>query len=338
MITDARVLRDEWVPPDPRHRNGVLNELSTVLDPLDGVGPGSAFLHGPPGVGKTTCARFIVEELRREVLDVEHAYVSCWTDSTRFAVLRGVLDAVGEGYDVVPGATPRSELVDRLRGVEAPLVVVLDEVDTLREPAVLYDLHERPNVGLVLVANREDEFFAGLDDRVRSRLRGCRSIGLQPYDTDQLVGILRDRVREGLSDGAVSEEQLTRLARAAGGDARSAITMLRLAARACWHDGGDRLTDDAVDEAIASSTRVVRQSALSRLNRHQRLLYELVYDAGELSSGELHDAYERRADDPVGKRSRRKHLRKLRDYDLVLAEGDGRWRTYRVVDPAPEPR
>ncbi|WP_435319187.1 Cdc6/Cdc18 family protein [Haloarchaeobius sp. TZWSO28] len=336
MITDPRVLREEWVPSEVRHRNAELNQLSTALRPVAGDDrPGSAFLYGPPGAGKTCCAQYIVEQFCREVRDVAHQYVNCWSDSTRFAVLERLLENLGAVGDIHRQSTPADELVRRLRDHGEPYVVVLDEVDVLRDTDVLYDLYQIPDVAVVLIANDEEEFLANLDPRLQSRLRTCTSIRMPPYATDQLVSILSDRVRLGFEPDSVATAQLERIADAAAGDARLAIGILRTAAQAAQEEGSETLAADHVTSAIPAAEHDMRRSTLSKLSAHQRVLYEIVRERGEVSSAALHDAYEERVTDPHVRRTRRKHLHKLCEYDLLAKEGEGRARTYRVVEPAP---
>ncbi|WP_435359240.1 Cdc6/Cdc18 family protein [Haloarchaeobius sp. DFWS5] len=339
MITDPRVLRDEWVPSEVRHRNAELNQLSTALRPV-GEGddrPGNAFLHGPPGTGKTCSAQYIVEQFCREVPDVDSQYVNCWTDSTRFAVLERVLENVGDTTDLHRQTTPVDELVRRLRDHGEPQIVILDEVDVLRDTAVLYDLYQLPAVSLVLVANQEEEFLASLDPRLQSRFRTCTTIRMSPYATDQLVAILSDRVRLGFEPEAVSTEQLERIADAAAGDARLGIGILRTAAQTAQERGAERIVAEHVTSAVPAAEHDVRRQTLSKLTAHQRVLYEIVHDRGEVASAALHEAYESRVDEPHVARTRRKHLNKLCEYDLLAKSGEGRARTYRVVEPAPSP-
>lgn len=338
MITDPRVLRDEWVPSEVRHRNAECNQLSTALAPVaEDDRPGNAFLYGPPGTGKTCCAQYIVSQFCREVRDVAHQYVNCWTDSTRFAVLERLLENVGEGVEAHRQATAADSLVRRLRDYGEPYLAVLDEVDVLRDTDVLYDLYQIPSVSVVLVANREEEFLADLDPRLASRLRSCPSVRMSPYATDQLVSILADRVRLGFEPDAVGDDQLERIADAAAGDARLAINVLRTAARHAQTAGSETLEPEHVTAAIPEAEHDVRRKTLSKLSKHQRVLYEVVHERGGASGTEIYDAYEARVADPKVARTRRRYLNKLCDYDLLAKEGVGRGRIYRVVEPAPVP-
>ncbi|MFB6168647.1 MAG: hypothetical protein ABEJ43_07350 [Haloferacaceae archaeon] len=51
----------------------------------------------------------------------------------------------------------------------------------------------------------------------------------------------------------------------------------------------------------------------------------------EIAPGGLYDAYERRVSDPKSKRTARKYMRTLAQYNLVDAAGEKRGRRYHAV-------
>ena len=71
MITDARVLRPEFVPRDIVHRDAEVSHLSSALRPLTNGNPAETALPcGPSGAGKT----FILDER----LVSRQAYPKSW--------------------------------------------------------------------------------------------------------------------------------------------------------------------------------------------------------------------------------------------------------------------
>jgi cell division control protein 6 len=337
MITDARVLQEDFVPRDVEHRHREIDRLSAALDPLlEGEPAETPLLLGPTGVGKTCVARYTLEQLRERLLDLRTAYVDCWSNHTRFRVLYELLDAVGRTVDVHRQSTPRDELLARLRERdEAPLVAVLDEVDQLADPDLLYELLAVPHLHLVLVANREAALFADLDERVGSRLRGGPRIRFDRYSVAELTAILRARVDQGFEPGAVGEGVLREIADAAAGDARVGLSVLRSAARTAEAEGESELTPDLVAAAVPEAHESIRQRTVDALTAHQRTLYDIVADRGEVDPGPLYEAYRERVDDPKSKRTVRKYLAKMDRYNLVRAVGEKRGRTYRAVEAAP---
>lgn len=338
MIVDARVLQPEFVPGDVVHRDQEVQYLSSVLQPiLDGRSADSAFLHGPSGSGKTCIARFTVERLRENVVDVNTQYVNCWRHYNRFKALHKILEGIGEAFDVHRQSTPRDVLLDRLDEYDGPpYVVILDEVDQLEDKGLLYDLYRVPQITMMLIANSEQEVFAEFDDRVASRLNSCNSIRFHTYNTAELVSILDARVQSGLEPGVITDSQLTNIAESVAGDARTAIGILRNAAKHAQANGLGEITDDVIDDAIPETRREIQQADLDRLTDDQRALYNIIEDAGEVSPSDLYERYEAAVDRPKSRRMIRSYLSKMEHYNLIEADGATRSRIYRAIDRSPD--
>ena len=330
MIQDARVLQDEFIPKEVGHRNQEMNELSRALDPVTRNEPAeTVFLYGPSGAGKTCLARFALDRLREAVLDLNSQYVNCWQDYTRFRALYRILEALGSTADIHRQSTPTDALLERLETYQGPqFVVILDEVDQLQDEDLLYDLYRTSRISMVLIANREEELFAWLDDRLVSRLHTSRRIRFEKYTLDELVSILEDRVRWGLDESVVSHDQLACIADAAAGDARVAIGILRSAARQAQEDDAEKISFQMIHEAIPEAKTEIRQKNIEQLPPHQRTLYEIVREHDSLKPPDLYEQYRNRVEDPRSDRTVRNYLSKLAHYNLIKKEGDGRGRTY----------
>lgn len=333
MITDARVLKNEFVPNEVQHRNAETNHLSAALEPcLAGEPAQDAFLTGPTGAGKTCIAKFAVGRLHEQVLDLRHAYVNCWQANNRFRILYRVLQELGRSADIPRQGTPTDELLDRLdEDTGTPTVVVLDEIDQLMDYRVLYDLYNVPNLAMILIANRETEVFSDMDDRIRSRLQSSRRIHFQRYSLDELVAILEARVRWGLADGAVEAPHLEHIADIAAGDARVAIGTLRSAAQSAHQTGLERITDEIIQNVVSNVKDRIRQKNVEKLNEHQSILYDLIEQHEPIAPSELADRYEQQVDEPRTGRTIRNYLTKMEHYNLVRAEGNTTNRTYHLV-------
>jgi orc1/cdc6 family replication initiation protein len=333
MITNARVLHPEFVPRDVVHRDAEVSHLSSTLRPITSGNPAeTALLCGPSGVGKTCIARFTVQRLRENALTVDSRYVNCWEDYSRFKVLYRLLEGVDRAFDVHRQSTPKDELLERLRAHEGPpYVVILDEVDQIEDTGVLYDLYRTSGLTMVLVANGEEELFFRLDDRLVSRLQTATRVRFEKYGLDELVSILEDRVRWGLRDGIITTNQLETIADAAAGDARVAIGILRTAA--CRSDQRDRetISNEIIRNAVPEAKAEIKQKNTEKLIPDQQTLYEIIVEDAGIAPGELYDRYEKRVEDPKTKRMVRNYLQKLCHYNLVVAEGDNRGRTYHPI-------
>jgi len=334
MIRDARVLRAGFVPREVEHRAAEVNHLSSVLEPITNGEPAeTALVTGPSSAGKTCISKFVTERLREEVLDVETTYVNCWRNYTRFRTLYQILDDLGATIDIHRQSTPHDELVDRLQQYDGPrTVIILDEVDQLEDPGVLYDLHSLPQFAIICIANKEEELYSRIDDRLVSRLRSSEHVRMDKYHNEQLYDILRARAKWGLGEDVVTDDQLYRIADAAAGDARLAIGILRTAASNADRENHERITDDLLLDAAEDARAQIRQKSLDSLTPHQRVVYNIVREHGPLGPSEIHDHYAEEVDDPRTKRTVRSYLSKMAQYNLLKAEGTSRDREYSLVD------
>ncbi|WP_050033106.1 Cdc6/Cdc18 family protein [Halorubrum halophilum] len=338
MIRDARVLRAGFVPREVEHRDAEVNHLSSVLEPITNGEPAdTAIVTGPSGVGKTCVSKFVTERLREEVLDVEATYVNCWRNYSRFRTLYQILDDIGATIDIHRQSTPHDELIDRLQQYDGPrTVVILDEVDQLEDPSIIYDLHSMEQFAVICIANKEEELFSRVDDRLVSRLRSSEHVRMDKYHNEQLYDILSARTKWGLENGVITDDQLFQIADAAAGDARLAIGMLRSAASTADRENHEDITNDILIDAAEDARAQIKQKSLDSLTPHQRVVYDIVRDHGPLGPSEIHDRYTEAVDDPRTKRTVRAYLSKMTQYNLLEADGSSRDREYTAIDqPSP---
>ncbi|MDR5672022.1 orc1/cdc6 family replication initiation protein [Halalkaliarchaeum sp. AArc-GB] len=332
MISDARVLQPEFIPSEVKHRDAEVNTLSSVLRPLtDGNRADPAFLYGPSGTGKTCIAQFTVERLREQVVDLNYQYVNCWEDYSRFKTLYSILDGINDTIDIHRQSTPKDVLLDRLRDYTGPpYVVILDEVDQLQDKRLLYDLYRIQNLTMILIANKETEVFASVDDRLSSRLTTATRLHFNHYSNSELNSILTDRVRWGLDPGVISDGQLSQITSKAAGDARIAIGVLRNAAQRAHENNLDIISDDVIRNVVPETKSEIQQKTIDRLTTHQQALFDIITEHGTIEPQPLYDEYENRVTDPKTKRTLRNHLSKLEHYNLIEAEGNTKARVYRA--------
>lgn len=336
MITNASVLQEGFVPNDSIHRNCEVTALSRSLEPLTrGKTPDPVLLTGPSGAGKTTFARFVVNQLKTAVPETQAVHVNCWENHTRSAALFEALESLQMTISLHRNSTSHDELLNRLADIDEPVVLILDEVDQLDNTSVIYDCYATVGVTTVLITNDRGELLREMDGRVHSRLQTADNIHFNPYTSQQLVDILQARVDHGLVPDAISEAQLRDISDAVTGDARVALSILRTAARTASHKNRTTITDDDINDAIPRGKQTIRVQTLDSLREPQRELFRLLQEAGETSPGELYDKFVDTRSDPPTKRTIRSWLQKLAHYNLVEYSGKGPTRTYTPVREAP---
>lgn len=290
IVKETKPLSEDFLPQSFPGREQALSQLLDCLSPAAREGkPTHAWLHGPPGSGKTALAKRALAQLEEQ--GVGTAYVNCWGAQTFYGTLEKVFQElralVAEQRDV-------SFKLERLSRIarQRPLVVVLDEVDQmfLRErEATLYNLTNLDHAGLVCLSQSREAFLA-LDSRIRSRLLP-KFLDLRAYSTVELVRILERRASEALVPEAWCTADLERIAQAAGGDARIAIQTLRAAAYLADKRQVPQITPEDIQEGLRISSHLRRNYFLRGLSEHHRLLYQLVQEEPGIENPRLWRRY-----------------------------------------------
>lgn len=339
MLQRADALTDDFVPGDVTERHNEIDQLASVLEPLiDGHYTEHALLFGPSGAGKTCIAKYCLQQIERQHLDVHTVHIDCWDLHTRRKAIEALCRGCGKGA-ILHQKLPHDDLLDRIRGLDDPYIVVLDEIDQLDDLTLVRELYGMDEVAIVGIANRERELFSRLNEGLKTRLRTATMIHLDAYTDDDLVGIIQRRAAEALAPGAISRAQLATIARAADGNAGLAIGTLRQAARRASAEGVERITDVVISKALPAALQAQRQHSRSRLTHAQRVLFDQLPDDGSwVRAEELYARYGDAAEEPRVGRTRRNWLQKMQHYNLVEKRGEGRGVEYRkvLVDQEPE--
>ncbi|NXN99852.1 CDC6 protein, partial [Rhinopomastus cyanomelas] len=226
------------VPERIHAREKEMGIIRTFLrDHVCGHRPGSLYISGAPGTGKTACVSRVLLNCKDELAGSKTIVVNCMALGSPASVFPAVAQELG-----LPGASGR-EAVRRLEKkltAQGPMVLlVLDELDQLESKGqeVLYTLFEWPRLPgsrLVMIglANALD-----LTDRSLARL-GAHPAGtpqllhFKPYSREQLTAILQERLGQVAGDPVLDAAALQFCARkvsAVSGDARKALDICRRA-------------------------------------------------------------------------------------------------------------
>jgi len=335
MIVNSQALETTTVPEELQHRDTQIEQLEAAFNPITSGRRGEdALITGPSGTGKTTIAKFVVQELQRQTFDVRWGYVNALSRSTRTKALWKLARDARVGADLRPeGHAPsvyRDRLVDLPEGEQ--FVAIIDEVHALRDSTTLYDLLEIPHVSVILVTIDEDSFAAGADSRLRSRLHGVTKLHLDRYSVTELTSILEKRVEHGLAPSSVATDVCELIADIAAGDARHAIVLLREAVQEAMTNGDAIVTEQHVQAGRDDAKAAVRRRYLSDLGTEPRLLWEIIRQHGPITGEDLKARYEARSDDPVADSTRRTYLGSLEDYEMIEKKNRTRGTRYRVPD------
>ncbi|XP_034612135.1 cell division control protein 6 homolog [Trachemys scripta elegans] len=206
-----------------------------------GEKPGSLYISGAPGTGKTACLSRILQDFQSELPGSKTIVLNCMSLSSSQAVFLAIAEQMGQqGASKVAGRDLVRKLEKQLTAEGMPMtVLVLDEMDQLDSKGqdVLYTVFEWPwligsRLVLIGVANALD-----LTDRILARLQArpkCKPqlLNFSPYTKEQIASILQERLRQVSGAQVLDSTAIQFCARkvsAVSGDARKALDVCRRA-------------------------------------------------------------------------------------------------------------
>ncbi|XP_068583629.1 cell division control protein 6 homolog [Cebidichthys violaceus] len=208
--------------------------------------PGSLYISGAPGTGKTACFNCVLQDMKAELASVHTVLVNCMSLRSSHAVFPLLADKLK-----APGG--QNGLQRFLTAPGPAVLLVLDEMDQLDSKAqdVLYTIFEWPylpksRLCLVGIANALD-----LTDRILPRLQArphCRPLLLHfpPYSRQELAAIVQDRLSQASAEGILDASAVQFCARkvsAVSGDARKALDICRRAVEVVESDERKKASD-----------------------------------------------------------------------------------------------
>lgn len=324
IIERAEFLSPDIIPEKITDRTRQVEKLQHCLKPMEkGCAPTSAWLHGPPGTGKTTITRKVAEDVCSSHSKIS-LYVNCWERPTLYSVVQALCEQLK-----ILGADAQDTNVKfaRLRQVlkNKAVLVILDEVDRpmpKERESIIYQLLQLPKTGLFCISSDAAAFFR-LETRVRSKLMPAQ-LYLQKYSVSEIKAILADRALAALATATYTDSILQKIASLAAGDARAALNILLKAAIAAENDGASQISTKHIPPDILVWQRLEKTSRIETLPQHQRLIYTLVKKNGQIYSTKLRRLYlincHNESIKPVAQRTFSKYLRLLTHGKLINIE------------------
>uniref|UniRef100_A0A8C3A6B0 Cell division control protein n=1 Tax=Cyclopterus lumpus TaxID=8103 RepID=A0A8C3A6B0_CYCLU len=246
--------------------------------------PGSLYISGAPGTGKTACLNCVLQDMKAQLAPVHTVLVNCMSLRSSHAVFPLLADTLK-----APGGP--SGLQSFLTAPGPAVLLVLDEMDQLDSKAqdVLYTIFEWPHLPksrlcLVGIANALD-----LTDRILPRLQArphCRPLLLHfpPYSRQELTAIVQDRLSQASADGILDASAVQFCARkvsAVSGDARKALDICRRAVEVVESDERKNASDPTggpKGERVTSNLDFLRAASRVSLPQVARVLSEIYGD------------------------------------------------------------
>lgn len=310
VFKDREVLRPDYIPNELPHRDEQISKISSILAPIfRGERPSNIFIYGLTGTGKTAVVKYVLIKFEEYTAKIEkpfkYSYINCRYDDTTYRVLARLADSIGVKIPFTGLSTSEvfRRIINALDGLGIPLVVILDEVDSLVKKCgdeLLYRLTrineelKRGKITILGITN-DVNFIERLDPRVKSSL-GEEEVIFPPYDALQLEDILSRRAVKAfkpdvLEDGVIS--LCASIAAKEHGDARRALELLRVAGEIAEREGKSKVSKEHVFSARMEIEKDRVAEVIKTLPLHSKLVLLSLAVSGNESktTGDTYNTY-----------------------------------------------
>jgi len=247
---------------------------------------------GESGTGKTATAKNVGDALERIArnrgMNLIYAHINCRTTSGKFGLVQSIIRQTAptlplRGYGPIELL---HALWDYLNEHNKFLILTLDEIDYyLRRTGedIVYELTRLTDaitnvpqrINFMFIA-RNHSFMKDMSQETLSRFRPQERLEFPPYLENQLLDILKERVKEAFRENAVSDEIITFIARNTAkygnGDARYALLLLLSAGFAADRDELSTILPEHVREAQEKTDPKIRDEDVTMLSDEERLM------------------------------------------------------------------
>jgi len=318
LFEKKSVLQSNYTPDKLIHRDQEVNNVAQILAPaLKLEKPSNIFLYGKTGTGKTTCARYVAEQMQSVTKDkginIKVIYLNCKLKRIADTEYRLIWQLISEYGTKVPSTgLPTDDIysvfINLIERKKQVLILILDEIDQLVKKAgdgIIYNLTrlnsdlKQTQISLVGISN-DLMFIDNIDPRVKSSLSEEEVI-FPPYNALQLQDILRKRSSQAFKEGALANGVIEKCAAYAArehGDARRALELLRVAGEIAEREDGKQVAISHIDRAEEKIERDrVQEIVRSQPKQQQLSLYSIILlsekQNGLIYTGEVYELYKK---------------------------------------------
>lgn len=316
LFKDEIALDYEYLPKILPYREKEQRRIASCIKPLLHKRNGrNLFVYGAPGIGKTAAARHVLRDLEYETDDVIPIYINCWKKNTSFRIAHEICGLLGCRF---LQNKKTDELISMARDIlnKKSVVFVFDEVDKLEDFNFLYSiLEEIYRKSIILITNYRS-WFAGLDERIKSRLT-AETLEFKQYNKEETRGILKHRVGYAFYDGVWNDDAFCLAAEKTAElrDIRSGLYILKEAGLAAEERASRKITIAHVRLAIAKLDDFSIKKSTD-LEEEQRKILQLIKENTNIKIGDLYKVYQEHGGVVSYKTFQRK-IKKLHDSKFI---------------------
>lgn len=315
------VLSLDYVPMKKNEIIGRDKEIQSIVGILNpimfGRKPSNIFIYGKPGTGKTLLSRYVCSKLSEEApenkINVKIIYEN-GKNKTSLKIIWDIINHINIKKINLRGADSGTywnkfwELIDNING---HIIVIIDEIDTLKDQDILYGLTRATESGSLktskinfIALTNNTQYPGFIDPRIMSSL-SAEELVFPPYDADQLRNILESKASLAFHPDVLSESVIPLCAAYSAhehGDARKAVNLLRVAGELAEREKTPIVTEDHVRKArnkteqdrisdvlrtLPTQSKLVMYTCITLLESNNKNKY------GDIITGDIYNRYKK---------------------------------------------
>lgn len=368
IFKEREALLEEWTPDELVGRDEELTQYHAALQPvIESETPSNIFIYGKSGVGKTAATRFLLNRLERDAtnidgLDLNTIEINCDGLNTSYQTAVAIINRLRNPANQIsntgyPQASVYEFLFEELDQIGGTVLIVLDEVDHIKDDSLLYKLpRARSNtdivntkLGVIGISN-DLNFRKQLSSKVRSSL--CeKEVSFSAYDATELCEVLRQREAVAFQENVLKDGVID-LCAAFGakdsGDARQALDLLLESGDIARETNADHVTELHVRQARdrLQTDQIIK--GIDNYSQHGQLVLwalTILEEQGDspARTREIRAPYEtlceREGSDPISDRAIREYLAELETLGIISStqinrgKSGGKYKKHKLDQP-----
>ncbi len=290
IFKEQLALDYDYLPHILKFRENQQQHIANVIKPLFSAKMGSNILiTGSPGIGKTACCKYILREMENFSDRIYGIYVNCWKQDSIHKVIVDICHQLGYKWTL---NKKTNELMDEIAKIinKKAGVIILDEVDKLKEEQVIYQILEDLFKKCLILITNNQEFLATLDQRTRSRLIP-EIIEFSPYSYKETYDILLERKKFAFHENVFPDDLFEQIAQKSfyEKDIRIGLFLLKETGNATELRSSKKVSQEDIDKAITKIS-AFNQTRIT-LDDEEKEILNIIKDKPGSSSPEIYSLY-----------------------------------------------
>jgi archaeal cell division control protein 6 len=319
LFLDTVALDYDYQPKIVKFRENEQQRFAVAIRPLLNNSNGrNLFVHGVPGVGKTTACKNVLRELEEETDEIVPLYVNCWKESSTYKIYYRICLDLGFRFIQNKKTNELFEMI-KLKLNKKSAVFIFDEIDKLEDTDFLYTiLEEIYRKSIFMLTNYRDS-YTEMDERIRSRLNP-EFVFFRTYKEQEIAGILEERKKYAFVPNVWEDEAFKEIVEkcAETKDVRVGLYLMKEAGNIAEERSSKKITINDVAKAI-QKVEDFHIKPKESLDNEQKNILELIRDNDGQKIGDIFSIYSENGGE-MSYKSFQRRINKLKDDKFIRTE------------------